>query len=153
VNDNGPSDDRVLAEKRDVLVGDIEVGDTVAIGLNVAEITYVTLSGIWSTVLGASGLQALCTRRSQFMRPGAKWGSRMTHVEVRTGGSAAVGSITELTGNRSLAHWLHSVSKAKNGALDMEASLSVGVVSSDFARDSDWRILVTLCEAYNTIHL
>jgi len=109
MDDQGSSDDGVLAEEADLLVGDVELDGTASIGLDVSEVTYVPLLCVWCTVLAAG------------------------RVEVRTGGGASIASITKL--------------------VDVEASLSVGVVSSDFARDFDGRVLVCLLELDNSRNL
>lgn len=88
VNDDGSADDRVGTDKRELRIADLDLGDTRGVGLEVAQVTDVpNFSG--SVTVGGTG-----------------------RVEVRTGGGAAVGVVTEL--------------------VDVEASLGVGVHVLDF---------------------
>ena len=56
MDDQGSSDDGVLAEEADLLVGNVELDGTASIGLDVSEVTYVPLLCVWCTVLAAGRL-------------------------------------------------------------------------------------------------
>lgn len=81
----------------------------------------------------------------------------LAYVEVRTGGSATVGAITELTMKRmgvSIRESLSALEKAiPKHSLNVETTLGIGVVSSDFARDSYGRVLVILRKLDYSLYL
>lgn len=93
VNDDGSADDRVRPDKRKLRIADLDFGDTRGVGLEVAQVADVPDFSS-SVTVGGTG-----------------------RVEVRTGGGAAVGVVTEL--------------------VHVEASLSVGIHVLDFTRDGD----------------
>lgn len=72
VNNDSSADNGVRADERELRVGDADLSDTRAIGLEVAQVTYVPLVSVRGTVVLAG------------------------RVEVRTGRSATVGVVTEL---------------------------------------------------------
>lgn len=103
MDDDSPADDGVLAEERDVLVGDVERDGAVAVRLDVAEVTDVSLGCVRSTVLGSRGLchggfRKVKRSGSAQARPNMGYCRRIgTHVEVRSSRRASVTVVTELS--------------------------------------------------------
>lgn len=92
VNDNGSTDDRVRANKRQVRVGDLDLGDARAVGLEVTQVTNVPDLGGSVTVVDTGG------------------------VEVGTGGGATVRVVTELVNvEPSLGVGIHVLDLTRNG--------------------------------------
>lgn len=92
VNDNGSTNDRVRADEREVRVGNLNLGNTRTIGLEVTQVTNVPDFGSSVTVGGTGG------------------------VEVGTGGSAAVRVVTELVDvEASLGVGVHVLDFTRNG--------------------------------------
>ena len=83
-----------------MLVGDVERDGAVAVRLDVAEITDVSLSGVGSAVLGSGGLYEVRSVRggSVSRELPQYWRSRTrdTHVEVGSSRCASVAVVTEL---------------------------------------------------------
>jgi hypothetical protein len=107
---NTYANDTLWADQLDELVLDGALGVTLAVGLEVTQVTDVTLLIGWSTV--GLGVWVDCWNAVSVHRlmvwivPG-----EFRLLTVRTGGSATVGVVTEL--------------------VDVHATLSVGIVSGD----------------------
>ena len=106
VDNDGAAEDALGADQLDELVGDGALGVALAIGLEVAQVTNVAL-----VVLG--GTVGLAVR-----------------VEVRAGGSAAVGVVTK--------------------GVDVHTTLSVGIVAGDVPGDGGVGTLRGLLEGNGT---
>jgi hypothetical protein len=92
VNDNGSTDDGVRADEREVRVGDLNLGDTRAVGLEVAQVTNVPNLGSSVTVSGTG------------------------RVEVGTSGSAPVRVVAELVNvETSLGVGVHVLDLTRDG--------------------------------------
>lgn len=92
VNDDGSADDRVRPNERELRVGDLNLGDTRTVGLEVTQVTNVPDLGSSVTVGGTGG------------------------VEVGTGGGTAVRVVTELVDmETSLGVGVHVLDFTRNG--------------------------------------
>ena len=85
MDDDGPANDGVLAEERNVLVGDVERDGAVAVRLDVAEVTDVSLGCVRSTVLGSRGLLGWCAEGEAVrVSPGSLYRNKPVDGSVRT---------------------------------------------------------------------
>lgn len=84
MNNDRTSQDAQWSRQRNLAVGDVDLGDSAVIGHNVAQVSGVSLSSIRGTMFLA------------------------VRIEVRSGGGASVGVVTELVDVESVIAWLQS---------------------------------------------
>lgn len=126
VDDDGATKDALGADQLDELVGDRALSVTLAIGLEVTQVTNVALVILGSTVGLAVRVDCQCMSICFFLVPVC----RARTLTVRTGGSAAVGVVTE--------------------GVDVHTTLSVGVVAGDVPGDGGVGTLGGLLEGDST---